>query len=172
MNALVTIKRWHSVGAGENGLTAAKLDANTRAALLAQFGIEKDDVIRVTGRGLNLSAEEKCILVRYEELAIVWDSRPAAALHQRIVQRHSLIVHSARNASSSARGTRPRKYSSNVRTRSCGGTGPLNRENFPFVRAAKTMPIIPGTTPRWNPSRARSATWASCSTQLWRRRRT
>jgi hypothetical protein len=51
-----------------------------------------------------------------------------------------------------------------------GGSGsPLNARR-PFVRPASAMPIIPRTTPFWNPSRDFSATTASCSTQLARRR--
>ena len=81
-------------------------------------------------------------------------------------------LHSSRSFAISSREIRPAKYSSTVGMRFHGWTGARPSESFPFVKPASAMPIMPVTTPRWKPSRDFSATRASFSTQLARRRLT
>jgi len=47
-------------------------------------------MVGVAGRSLHLAAQQQGVLVRDEELAIVGDGRPTAALHQRVMQRGPL----------------------------------------------------------------------------------
>src|SRR5208282_3318948 len=49
-----------------------------------------DDVIGVARRRLNFAAEQQSVLVGDEESAVIGNGRPADALHERIVERHSL----------------------------------------------------------------------------------
>ena len=57
------------------------------AAFLAQFRVEKLDVVGVTGGRLHLAAHEQRVLMRHEQLAVVGNRGPAGFLHQRAVER-------------------------------------------------------------------------------------
>ena len=89
MDAFLAVEGGHAALAGSDGLAGAELDADSRAATLAEIRVEEDDVVGVAGRGLHLAAEQQGILMRHEQLAVIGDRRPAAALHERAVQRHA-----------------------------------------------------------------------------------
>ena len=51
------------------------------------FGIDKDDVIGITGRRLHLSAHQQRVLMRDQQFAVEGNRRPAARVHEHIVKR-------------------------------------------------------------------------------------
>ena len=63
MHAFFAIERRHPGLARRDGLAGTELDADFRAALLAQFRVEEDDVIGVAGRRLDLAAEQQRVLI-------------------------------------------------------------------------------------------------------------
>jgi len=44
-------------------------------------------MVGVTGRGLDLAAEQQRVLMRHQQLAVVGNRRPAGFFHQRAVER-------------------------------------------------------------------------------------
>ena len=87
MHALLLIELGHPVVlAGRDGLARADFDAQLVVALLAQRGVEEDHVVGVASRGLDLAADEERVLVGDQQLAVVGNRGPAAAVHQSLVQ--------------------------------------------------------------------------------------
>src|ERR1035438_817927 len=78
VDALLAVEGGHAALAGGNGLARAKLDADLSAALLAEFGVEKDDMVGIAGRGLHLASEQQRVLMRHEQLSVIGYRRPAA----------------------------------------------------------------------------------------------
>src|ERR1035441_6181281 len=88
VNTFLPVERRHAAYAGSNGLAGAKLDTDLGAAALAQFGIEKDDMVGIAGRRLDFAPEQQRVLMRHQQLTIIGYRGPAAPLHECAVQRH------------------------------------------------------------------------------------
>src|SRR5208282_869715 len=90
VDAFLPVKCRGSVSTRCDRLAAANLDANFYAAFLAEFRVQKYDVIRISGRSLHLSADQQSVLVRDEQFAIVRDRGPTRAVHERVVDTDAL----------------------------------------------------------------------------------
>src|ERR1035437_3495027 len=88
VDTFLPVERRHTAHAGSNGLAGAKLDTDLGATALAQFGIEKDDMVGIAGGRLDFATEEQRVLMRHQQLAVIGYCRPAAPLHESAVQRY------------------------------------------------------------------------------------
>ena len=85
VDAFFAIELRHSRRPRRQCLSGTHLDAHFAGAALAEIRVDEGNVIRKTGRGLDFAAEQQRVLMGDEQLAIVGDGRPAAAVHQRVV---------------------------------------------------------------------------------------
>src|SRR5690348_1985108 len=86
MDTFLAIEHRCALFAGRDRLARANLYAGLRAAEFADFRLEEDHVIGVTGRCLYLAADKQRILVRDEQLSVEGNRRPAAGIHQYVMQ--------------------------------------------------------------------------------------
>jgi hypothetical protein len=71
------------------GLSGAHFDTELVLALVAERGVEEDDVVGVARRRLDFASNQKRILVRDEKLSVVRDLGPTGSFHESIVNRCS-----------------------------------------------------------------------------------
>src|SRR5579872_6387641 len=74
-----------------DGLARTDIDARLRHAEVATLLVDEADMVAEPGRPLNFAADQQCILVRNQQLPVVGNRRPAAAVHQDIVQRNTVL---------------------------------------------------------------------------------
>src|SRR3954451_21929456 len=78
VDALVAIELRDAARSGSERLAGTHFDAQLRGAALAEIGIDEVDVVGESRRGLDFTAEQKRVLVRDEQFAVVRNGGPAA----------------------------------------------------------------------------------------------
>src|SRR5579872_4462 len=90
VHTLLAVKRGHAIFAARDGLTRTHLYAQFRFTVMAELRICEDDVIGIASGSLHTSTHQESILMRDQKLAIEWNFRPAASVHDAIVQRRTV----------------------------------------------------------------------------------
>ena len=85
-HACLSIEGGHAAFASRDGLATTHFHAQFGFAALAVFGMKEHHVVRVTRRGLDTASHKERILMRDQQFAIERNLRPAAAVHDAVVE--------------------------------------------------------------------------------------
>jgi hypothetical protein len=173
VHALFAVEqRGPGLGVGGNGLPGAGADADLLGTGGADRVVLEAHMVGVAGRGLDLAAQQQRGLVRHQKLAVVFDLRPAHAVHHRVVQAAALGAAGGAQRGHFRRRDAPLAVALQGGMRSWGRLMAGDRFTEPPVSPVRAMPTSPWITPHWKPSRDFLGHRASCSTQERRRRAT
>ena len=98
MHALLAVEGRHPGGAGSNRLARADLHTRLGRATPAHFRVQEMHMIRQAGHRLHLTAKQQRVLMAHQQLAVIRNGRPPAAIHQSVVARCTFGAALGRNA--------------------------------------------------------------------------
>src|SRR6266702_1387810 len=86
MNTLFAIEQRHSGFTLRNGLPRAHRNTGSFLALFTQLRIAENNMIRKAWGRLHFSAHQQRVLMRNQQLAVVFNLWPAAGIHDCVMQ--------------------------------------------------------------------------------------
>ena len=146
INALLIVKGWHAIFAARDGLARTHLHAQFRFTVMTNLRVLEYDMIGISGGRLHTSTHQQRVLMRDQKLAIEWNFRPAAPVHDAVVKgctlRYALLLQLLEFHRRD-----PLSHEVFERELFCIGSRVLRKCDLSARKARDAMPIRPRPTP-------------------------